>query len=94
MAETIVEYKKLSEDEQQYWRDFYEEIRKHDEASALGSARRKGEAKGEAKGIAKGKSMGIAEGEIEERNTIVENMRKNGFTEDQIKTALGDRYSD
>ena len=78
MAETIVEYKKLSEDEQQYWRDFYEEIRKHDEATALGSARREGE----------------AEGKMEERNTIVENMRKNGFTEEQIKTALGDRYSD
>ena len=71
-------------------RDFYEEIRKHDEATALGSARREGEAKG----IAKGKIMGIAEGKMEERNTIVESMRKNGFTEEQIKTALGDRYSD
>ena len=29
----------------------------------------------------------------EERDAIVENMHKNGFTEEQIKLALGDRYN-
>jgi len=30
------------------------------------------------------------EGREEERNTIIDNMRKAGFTEEQIKLALGD----
>ena len=33
------------------------------------------------------------EGRKEERNMIVETMRKNGFTEEQIKLALGNNYS-
>ena len=55
-----MEYEKLCEEEQQRWRDFYEEIRKHDEASALGSARREGRAKGEAVGLVKGRAEGEA----------------------------------
>lgn len=39
------------------------------------------------------KSEGKAEGRKEERNMIVETMRKNGFTEEQIKLALGNNYS-
>ena len=34
-----------------------------------------------------------SEGMAEERNSIAENMRKNGFTEEQIKLALGDAYN-
>ena len=39
--------------------------------------------------------MAIAksEGIKEERNMIAETMRKNGFTEKQIKLALGNNYS-
>lgn len=39
--------------------------------------------------------MAIAksEGRKEERNMIAETMRKNGFTEEQIKLALGNNYS-
>ena len=39
--------------------------------------------------------MAIAksEGIKEERNMIAETMRKNGFTEEQIKLALGNNYS-
>lgn len=40
-----------------------------------------------------GKAEGIMEGRKEERNMIVETMRKNGFTEEQIKLALGNNYS-
>lgn len=39
------------------------------------------------------KSEGKAEGRKEERNMIAETMRKNGFTEEQIKLALGNNYS-
>jgi predicted transposase YdaD len=89
MADTIVEYAKLSNEEQQRLRDFYEEIRKHDEATALGSARREGIAEGRAAGIAEGR----AEGRAEERIALAEKMRQNGYTEEQIKQLLGDDYS-
>lgn len=32
-------------------------------------------------------------GREEERNTIIDNMRKAGFTEEQIRLALGDAYN-
>ena len=69
VKDTIVMLRQLSADEQVRMEAHYREKRLHDEASALGSARR------------------------EERNAIVENMRNNGFTEGQIKLALGDRYN-
>ena len=53
------------------------EKRLHDEATALNHARKEGK----------------AEGKIEERNIIAETMRKNGFTEEQIKLALGENYN-
>ena len=46
-----------------------------------------------AEGIIEGKEKGRAEGRLEERNIIAETMRKNGFTEEQIKLALGESYS-
>ena len=76
VQDTIVMLRHLSADQQVRQEAYYREKLLHDEASALGSARREGEAKGKA----------------EERNAIAENMRKNGFTEEQIKLALG--YSD
>lgn len=69
VKDTIVMLRQLSADEQVRMEAHYREKRLHDEATALGSARR------------------------EERDAIAENMRKNGFTEEQIKLALGDRYS-
>ena len=74
----------LSADQQVRQEAYYREKLLHDEASALGSARREGKAEG--------KAEGRAEGKAEERSAIAENMRKNGFTEEQIKLALG--YSD
>ena len=38
MSETVVKYKELTPEGNERWKRFYEEIRKHDEASALGSA--------------------------------------------------------
>ena len=100
-AETIVRYAELSEEEEQRRRDFYEEIRKHDEASALGSAKREGEAIGMAKGEAIGRVKGRAEGEAigevrgraEAYSKLAEKMRKSGFTEEQIKALLGNDNS-
>ena len=40
-----------------------------------------------------GFAMGKTEGRLEERNIIAETMRKNGFTEEQIKLALGENYN-
>ena len=39
--------------------------------------------------IAVAKSQGKSEGRIERDNEIFENMRRNGFTDDQIQLALG-----
>ena len=74
---TIVMLRQLSADEQMRQEAYYREKRLHDEATALGSARREGN----------------AEGKAEERAAIAENMRKNGFTEEQIKLTLGDSYN-
>ena len=73
VKDTIVILRQMNADEQLRKEAFYREKRLHDEASALGGARREGEAKAYLK--------------------LTENMRKNGFTEEQIKLALGDNYS-
>lgn len=86
MVDTIVEYAKLSDEEQQRQRNFYDEIRKHDEATALGSARREGIAEGEAIGIVKGKTAAYSD--------VAEKMRQKGYTKEQIKELLGDDHSD
>ena len=56
-----------------------------------------GKTEGINEGFAMGKTEGINEGKekgrLEERSIIAETMRKNGFTEEQIKLALGENYS-
>ena len=76
VKDTIVMLRELSADEKVRQEAYYREKRLHDEASALGNARREGFAEG----LAKGKAI------------TAERMRKNGFTEEQIKLALGDDY--
>lgn len=71
-----------------------EKIRQRDKAikdyeNDMAVARSEGKAEGKVEGRAEGK----AEGKIEAQNDIAENMRKNGFTEEQIKLALGDAYN-
>ena len=67
VKQTIVKLRELNADEQLKAQAFYREKRLHDEASALGYARREGEkmglAKGEAIGLAKGEAIGLARGE-------------------------------
>ena len=102
MADTIVMLRQLSADEQIRMEAYYREKRMHDEASALGSARRegraegeaigrvKGEAIGEARGRAEGEAIGEARGKAEAYSKLAENLRKSGFTEEQIKMLLGE----
>ena len=52
----------------------------HDEASALGNARREGVEEGMAKGMEKGIEKGVEK--------VIDQMRKSGMTEDQIKQIL------
>ena len=103
--ETIVKLRELSADEKLKREAYYREKRLHDEASAIIGSRREGRAEGRAeglaeglakglaegrtKGLAEGRTKGLAEGRTKERDVIIKNMRKNGFTEEQIKLVLG-----
>ncbi|MCM1228049.1 MAG: Rpn family recombination-promoting nuclease/putative transposase [Clostridium sp.] len=101
IRDTIVLLRELNADEKLKQEVYYREKRLHDEASALGHARRegiaeglaegleKGRVEGEAKGLVKGRAEGEAKGREEERNRLAENLRKMGMTEEQIKAALG-----
>ena len=103
--ETIVKLRELSADEKLKKEAYYREKRLHDEASAIIGSRREGRAEGLAEGLAEGRAEGLAEGRAEgraegltegmekERNIIIENMKKNGFTEEQIKLVLGSNYN-
>jgi len=72
MSDTIVELRQLSEDEQERAEAYYREKRQHDEASALGRAWREGFILSYAKRMAA------------ERNALIEEMLKNGSTEEDI----------
>ena len=73
VQQTIVMLREMSADEKIRQEAYYREKRLHDEASALGSARREGKEEGRSK----------------ERKLIADTMRRNGFTEEQIRIALG-----
>ncbi|MGN0609523.1 MAG: hypothetical protein ACI4J6_09975 [Oscillospiraceae bacterium] len=60
----------------------------HDEATALGHARREGRAEGRAEGKAEGRAEGRAEGEQIGMNKAIEAMRRSGMTEEQIQAVL------
>lgn len=101
IKDAIVILRELNADGKIKQEAYYREKRLHDEASALGFARREGEtigmakgeaigmAKGEAIGMAKGEAIGMAKGEENERNRIIENLRKTGMTEEQINQIIG-----
>ncbi len=77
IRDTIVMLRKLSADDKVRQVAYYREKQQHDEASALGHARREG------------KAEGIAEGRAEERNLLVQMMHQKGYSEEQIKDLLG-----
>ena len=85
IQKTIVILREMSADEKIREEARRREKRLHDEATALNHARKEGIAEGIAEGEARGREA--------ERASIAETMRKNGFTEEQIKLALGESYN-
>ena len=81
IQKTIVILREMSADEKIREEARRREKRLHDEATALNHARKEGIAEGEARG------------REAERASIADTMRKNGFTEEQIKLALGESYN-
>ena len=75
---TIFIVRNLSGDEKIRQEAYYREKRLHDEATALGHARREG--------IAQGR----AEGRAEIRKEMAQRMREKGMTEDEIRSILGE----
>ena len=63
VQDTIVMLRHLSADQQVRQEAYYREKLLHDEASALGNARREGIAEGRAEGKAEGEVIGLAKGE-------------------------------
>ena len=74
---TVVMFRELSADEKLRREAYYREKRLHDEATALGHARREG--------ITIGKAEGIVEGVAKSKAEITAKMRKQGYSEEQIK---------
>ncbi|MDY3769554.1 MAG: hypothetical protein SOZ88_01985 [Lachnospiraceae bacterium] len=79
VRDTIVMLRHLSADEQVRQEAFYREKRLHDEASALGSARREGELIGEARGKAAGRAEGEAIGEARGMISTLARLVKDGL---------------
>ena len=74
VQDTIVMIRHLSADEKVREEARYREKRLHDEANALGGA----------------KKEGIAEGRLAERNALIELWKRKGFTDDQINDLLSE----
>ncbi|MEE3402808.1 MAG: hypothetical protein VZR73_01830 [Acutalibacteraceae bacterium] len=89
IGDTIVMLRELSADDKIRQEAYYREKRLHDEATALGHARREGEAIG----VAKGEQIGIAKGRAAEKIALAEMMRQKGYTEAQIRELLGNNDS-
>ena len=89
IGDTIVMLRELSADDKIRQEAYYREKRLHYEATALGHARREGEAIG----VAKGEQIGIAKGRAAEKIALAEMMRQKGYTEAQIRKLLGNNDS-
>ena len=81
VKDTIVMLRELSADEKVRREAYYREKRLHDEATALGHARREGISEG----ITIGKAEGIVEGVAKNKAEVIAKMRKQGYSEEQIK---------
>ena len=88
VRDTIVMLRQLSADENIRWEAYYREKRLHDEASALGSARRLGREEGRKEGLIEGKKEGLIEGKKEgliegKKEGLIEG-KKEGLIEGRI----------
>ena len=77
VRDTIVILRELNADEKVKQEAYYREKHLHDEASALGHARREG--------LAEGLARGEAKGSVEERKHMLDILRKNEMSEYEIK---------
>ena len=84
VTSTIVKLRQMSADEKIRWEAYYREKRLHDEASALGSARREGIKEG----VERGRAEGRAEGAQSLKESLIQKWRKSGMTDEQINDLL------
>ena len=89
IQKTIVILREMSADEKIREEARRREKRLHDEATALNFAKKEGRAEG----LAEGRVEGRAEGETVAFTTVIETMRKKGYTEEQIRDILGENYT-
>ena len=87
---TILIIRNLSGDEKIRQEAYYREKRLHDEATALGHARREGIAQGRAEGLTQGRAEGLTQGRAETIREMTQRMRDRGMTDDEIKAILGE----
>ncbi len=88
VQDTIVMLRHLSADQQVRQEAYYREKLLHDEASALGNARREGIAEGRAEGKAEGEVIGLAKGEEKKEAEIITKMYKKGKSPEEISDDL------
>lgn len=84
VKQTIVKLRELNADEQLKAQAFYREKRLHDEASALGYARREGEKMG----LAKGEAIGLAKGKLQLIEELKNQWLLDGRSEKEISELL------
>ena len=84
VKDTIVMLRQLNADDKVREEAYYREKQLHDEASALGGAKREG--------FAEGKAVGCEEGREKERRAIIERLRKKGFSDEEIMDMIGEDY--
>ena len=93
IQKAVLVIKEMSEDEKIQEIAHIREKQLHDEATALGNAKREGIAEGIAQGITQGIAQGIIEGvnkgKTEERLEIENRLRSLGLPEDVINKAMG-----
>ena len=89
IKKTIVIVRHLSGDEKVRQEAYYREKRLHDEATALGHARREGLAEGLTQGRAEGLTQGRAEGRSEVTQELTHRWLEMGMSEAEIKKLLG-----
>ena len=91
---TILIIRNLSGDEKIRQEAYYREKRLHDEATALGHARREGiaqgRAEGRAEGLTQGRAEGLTQGRAETIHEMKQRMRDRGMTDDEIRAILGE----
>lgn len=87
ISQAILVLRELSADEKMRYMAEMREKALHDEATAIHAALEKGMAQG----LEQGMAQGLEKGKAEERQRIMENLRKLGLSEDQIQAALSEQ---